>query len=365
MASTTPDTSTTETGTAAPLPDAPLPVLGHLPSRWEPPQDAEPRVTTHAGEALSPSFLYLAAPPMEIGSVRSAFSSIHIEKGIETQVMRRIGGIIGGIVLGAGIVWVIGAKIGLWFFSDVPMTPLIIGGLIGSVVGFFSSKPKYYTSYVGENGLASFQYGNRRSPIAKAEVFPFERGAVLHTEQTRRYTNGVYNGTTYKYTWKDAANKTIHTISGQHNSKEGTPPATDPYYFALAAEQAWNYYRFPQYLEKLRQGQSVVFPVQGKGAVLISPQGLQLQFGGKNEVISMEEIGNLSINKGQVTITRTGAKKGVMGIGKEGIYTFPYASLGNASLFLAFLSKVIGQEAPKVNEVSTEATASGKPGTEK
>lgn len=356
MSDTTPEIPSTETGSAGTLPDAPLPVLGHLPSRWEPPQDAEPRITTHAGEPLSPTFLYLAAPPPEIGSVRSVFSTIHIEKGIEAQVMKRIGGIIGGFILGAGVVWVIGAKVGLWFFSHIPITPLVVGGLIGSIIGFFSSKPNYLTSYVGESGLASFKYGNRRNPIAKAEIFPFDQGAVLHTEQTRTYTNGVYNGTTYKYTWKDIANKTIYSINGQHNSKEGTPPLTDPYYFALAAEQAWSRYRFGHYLEKIQRGESVAFPVQGKGAVLVSLQGLQLQFGGKNEMIGTDEIGGLGIDKGQVTITRVGAKKGVLGIGKEGIYTFPYASLGNASLFLATLSQVIGQEAPKVNEVSSEGT---------
>jgi hypothetical protein len=78
-------------------------------------------------------------------------------------------------------------------------------------------------------------------------------------------------------------------------------------------------------------------------------------FGNKTEEIPYEEIGGLTIKSGIITISKVGAKKGFLGIGKEGVYSFPYASLGNARLFLALLAGVIGQEVPEESDQSAPA----------
>ncbi len=342
-----------------PIPDAPLPVLGHLPSRWNPPADG---VTLHSGEQLPSGRIYLAGPPLEIGSVRSAHSNMEEHKGAEAQTGKRIGSAFGGFFLGGFIVWILGVKVGLWGFTEAPMWVLGISGVIGAVVGFVSAKPKYETSYIGEHGIASYKYGGRGATIGKADVFSFARGDILQVQQTRNYYNGVYTGTTYNFVWNNAAGKPEHRIMGTHKSKEGNPPTEDPYWYGIAAENAWSRFRLPALRDQLARGETVFFPVRGKGAVGVSRQGLTIQIGGKQEMVPMNAIGNLGINNGEVTITRIGAKKGFLGIGADGVYKFPYSGLGNARLFLALLAEVIGQEAPVADgDLSTDATNGEEP----
>ncbi len=57
-----------------------------------------------------------------------------------------------------------------------------------------------------------------------------------------------------------------------------------------------------------------------------------------------------------VTISRRDAKKGFLGMGADGIYTFPYAGLGNAQLFLSMLSI-----ASKMTETQEESAAHSAP----
>ena len=80
----------------------PLPVLGHLPSRWEPSSDGS--VTTHSGFPLPPNRLYLAGAPKSIGQVLSASSSMDGTKGAEAQTMKRIGSSVLGFIIGAVVV---------------------------------------------------------------------------------------------------------------------------------------------------------------------------------------------------------------------------------------------------------------------
>ncbi len=328
-----------------PITDAPLPVLGHLPSRWEPPTDDS--VTLHSGDPLPENRTYLAGPVIEIGKVLSAHSNMHGDKGAEAQTAKRIGSAIGGFFLGAIAVWAIGAKIRLWYLNDAPPIALVIGAVIGAIIGYIASKPKYETSYVGEDGIASYKYGGRDSTIGKSDVFLFSRGDVLQTQQTQNYHNGVYTGTSYSFVWNNAAGKPEHTIQGAFQHKEGNPPTEDAYWYGVAAENAWSRAKLPLLRQKLANGETVFFPVKGKGAVGVSKQGLTIQIGGKQEAVPLDAIGNLGIDKGEVTISRVGAKKGFLGIGADGVYKFPYGGLGNARLFLGLLAEVSGQAEPQ------------------
>ena len=330
-----------------PTTDAPLPVLGQLRSRWDPPADSS--VMLHVGTPLPANCTYLAGPPEEIGTIRSAQSNMQADKGAEAQTGKRLMGALGGFFAGVFLTWYIGYRIGFWDFIDASLLILGIGGVIGAIVGYIAAKPKYETSYVGEHGIAAYKYGGRESTIGKADIFLFERGDLLQTQQTRNYYNGIYTGTTYSYIWNNAAGKPEHRINGTFKHKEGRPPIDDPYWYAVAAENAWSQSRLPLLREKLANGETAFFPIKGKGAIGISRQGLSVQIGRKQETIPLDTIGNLGIHNGEVTISRAGAKKGFLGIGADGIYKFPYNGLGNARLCLILLSELIGQAEPKEN----------------
>ena len=117
----------------------------------------------------------------------------------------------------------------------MPLLALAVGAVLGTVVGYVGSKPRYHTPYIGEYGIASYEYGGRDKTIGKASVFTFDRGATLKTMTTRDHTNGAYTGTTYAYTWTNATRKMIHSLAGRFQNKEGDPPPEDAYWFAVAA----------------------------------------------------------------------------------------------------------------------------------
>ena len=60
-------------------------------------------------------------------------------------------------------------------------------------------------SYVGTEGVARFICAGHRENLERGEVFLFWDATDLRTATTRHYTNGVYQGTEYRFDWIDAA----------------------------------------------------------------------------------------------------------------------------------------------------------------
>ena len=339
--------------------DAPLPVLGHLASRWEPPTGSA--LVTHAGEPVLPGRLYLAPPPLEIGEILSAHSNMEGGKGAEAQTGKRLLSAGGGALAGILILLYISYR-GRFSF-DLTLGILFYGlaGLIGAIIGYAVAKPKYETSFVGKNGVAFYHYGGKNKPIGKAEVLNFDNAADLLVKQINHYHNGVYTGTNYVFVWNDAAGKPVHTIKGDHNNKDGMPSLDHPFWYALAAETAWTNVKLPALVARVRRGETVSFPVKGKGTVGIAPDGVVVEMGKRHEVVPFDAIGDFGIKGGEVSIKRVGAKNGFLGIGADGVYKFPYNSLANARQFLALLATIAGHaESPEERE-ATETQAQATP----
>ena len=74
--------------------------------------------------------------------------------------------------------------------------------------------------------------GSRRN--VTDEVFTFREATELRTSQTRRYTNGVYQGTDYTYTWTDVTGRKRYTVSGHAQQRGGQPRADGPVPLRLA-----------------------------------------------------------------------------------------------------------------------------------
>lgn len=318
-----------------PQTDAPLPVLGMVSSQWTPPLDGT--VTMHTGEPLPPGRVFLAPPPAEIGELFSAGSNMDAEKGADGQTGKRILSAGGGLLAGMAIVLIISLRGRISFDLTMGIIFYSLAGIVGAVVGFILARPRYETSFVGANGIASFEYAGANKPMKNVKVFTFDRAATLNTTMTRNYTNGAYTGTSYEHNWLDAAGRTAHKITGTFHNQDGNPPGDDPYWFANAAEFAWSNYQLPVMIDAVNRGEAVMFPVRGKGAVGVSLGGLLVEMGGKHEVMPHAEIGDFGIKNGEVTIARRDAKKGFLGMGADGIFKFPYAGLGNAQLFLKLL----------------------------
>ncbi len=140
------------------------------------------------------------------------------------------------------------------------------------------------------------------------------------------------------FTWTDAAGTKVFKHSGQYRSKQGTPKKDDKFWFGRSAEAAWNNRQIAGLQRELEQNGYCQFNLGGKDFVRVGPGFFE--FGMKGEVarIHAEEIKSLNLADGRFTIHHKDAKW----FSSKGKFSFPYATMANAQLFLIAMEKLAG-----------------------
>jgi len=240
----------------------------------------------------------------------------------------------GAVGLALGIVIGVAAKAG----AAMVLLALLLAGIgIGIVIlctGF-----KHTCTYVGKEGVARYTCKGSRDNVT-GRVFTFKDAAELRTQQTRHYTNNVYQGTNYTFTWSDLAGREAFKISGTHKAEQGNPPAKDPFHFAAAAEQAWTIYLLDQVQAQLQMQGNIFFGLGGKNWVKLAEEFISVHMNGTTTECHAEDIAEVRIEQGMVEVRRKDAKKGWFS--STGIFRFPYGTLANAHLFLILMDKLVG-----------------------
>lgn len=301
---------------------------------WEPPE----HVTTHTGEEIGRHDEYFVEPPEEIGEVQSVSSTLTTKKAPTPVVLRLVFGflgLLGGMAIGGGI--------GLFWKMDViwlVLLPLLLGGL-GFAIAWFSSGFEHNCTFVGDEGVAKYTCSGTRENIT-GEVFRFADATDLRTGQTRHYTNGVYQNTTYTFTWTDVGGRKRYSIDGSHKSEKGTPPDSDLFHYARAAEIAWSNYLLKDAQRQITTRGEVRFRLGGKNWVAVSEECLRLSLSGKVVECDVEEIRSVTIRDGMFAVRRTDAREGWFTT--SGVFKFKYDELANAQLFMFVLVKLAGIE---------------------
>src|SRR5262249_41983960 len=153
-------------------------------------------------------------------------------------------------------------------------------------------------TYVGRDGIARFVCKGDRDTLSTHEVFLFRDATDLRIGQTRHYTNGVYQNTSYNYTWTDVAGVKRYVISGSHRSQAGTPALKDPYYFATAGELAWTMSLLDHLQAQLTLGGAIPFQLKGGDHLRVAPGHLTLCLGGQTAELDAQDIAAMNINQG-------------------------------------------------------------------
>jgi hypothetical protein len=219
---------------------------------------------------------------------------------------------------------------------------LVIAFVIGAGVGFLMMTNFDRCTYVGKRGIAECNYS--KDSQHKTKVLLFDKAAELRTAITANYKNGIYQNTSYSFTWTDADRQIVYTLSGSYYAKDGLPDSDSTYHFALAAEQAWTNHLMETNERDFAAQKPVRFNLQGKDYLIIAPGQIELQTKGQTTTCSVAEIDRFEIKKGVVTLRRTDATSGFLGIGAQGTFTFEYKQLANAKYCLAFLDRLFGVE---------------------
>lgn len=299
---------------------------------WQPPAE----VCNHAGGPLSGKEDFFAAPPPEIGEVFSASSSLRRDAAPMAPTTRLTVAIAigaGGLVLGV----VIALSVRDSFLQL--LFPVLFSGL-GVGITLLATRFRHTCTFVGSEGIARFRCAGSREQVDGGDVFCFRDASELRSAQTRHYTNGVYQNTTYSYTWSDVTGRKRYQLSGSFRSEQGNPSAKSPFHFAFAAERAWTLYLYGQVQAQLKTSGTIYFGLGGRNWVRLGEEYISLHFNGETTECRADDIAQVRIEQGMVQVRRKDAREGWFS--SQGVFKFPYGNLGNAQLFQILMEKLVG-----------------------
>jgi hypothetical protein len=300
----------------------------------------EPRLEdlpNHNEERLPGDVDFFATPPRDIGPLTSAYSTLRqcIEPtpaGTRTAWMLGAGG--GGLLLGVILV----ALTQVMFLIVVALFLAVLGGALA----WHFTRFRHRCTFVGRDGVARYRCQGHRDNVTE-DVFLFRDATELRIGQTRHYVNGAYTGTNYAFNWTDVNRYKVFSLTGTFHSEVGTPVAKDPFYFATAAEVAWSVYLLDNVQAQLSSGGSIKFGLKGGDSIRVGPGFLLLEMGGDRIKLEGDDIANVRIDQGVVSIREPGAKEGWFS--STGVHKFNYNELANAQFFLFLMDRLVGVRA--------------------
>jgi hypothetical protein len=211
---------------------------------------------------------------------------------------------------------------------------------LGALIGWVATGFNHHLTYVGKEGIARFVMSGTRENVKRTELFLFKDAAELRTGQTRRFVNGVYQGTDYNFKWTSDRGDKICTLSGTYHSKEGTPKTDSPYHYACSAEVAWSMHFIRRANAEIDRAGSIKFAVGSGDWIGVGKGFLDLTFKGQTARCDAKDVANISIANGVFSIKRKDAKVGWFS--STGVFSFAYVSMANARVFLMALDQLVG-----------------------
>lgn len=316
-------------------------------SVWSPP----PGMSDHSGRPLPGNICFFSSPPPEIGDIRSAFSEMPSDfQDADTSKKLRTGFLYG---LYCAILMLLLDRFLTHWGPQVLTFAVPIMFVLGGIAGIIQASGNFECQYVGEQGVSMVKYEKSPKALQPDQTrLLFADAMELRTTITQHYTNGIYQNTSFDFTWNNGAGEKLYSLHGTFTHKQGNPPPEDNYHFALAAEAAWTDYLRQQTQEDRQFGNPIRFNLTNNNYLLVSPKQLELVFKGQKTICSASEIDAIEVKKGVVSVRQKDARPGILGIGSSGIFKFDYADLANAKFCLMLMNEWYRVEE---NEESNEA----------
>lgn len=292
-------------------------------------RETAPTFPHHSGGTLSAKRVFFAPPPPEIGPVQSGFSS---QMAGQIDLMGWVTAIFGASFFGIGMV---GLCIGyLLNRLDVPWIYPMAVGVVLTLIFLWAMLPHPTCTYVGKNGLARITRIRGKDTV---EMFLFSRDSSLTVERTRMHHNGIYTGTHSSHIFLNTATQQKFSIGCDFYEMKGKIPENSLFHFGDRGEIALTEYLLPLAIKRLEQGESERFSFSSAMNIELGPRSLIIQQREKRSEIRYEDIERVSVDNGTITLMEKGGKRGFLGLGKEGVFSFSYSLLPNARLFFLLL----------------------------
>jgi hypothetical protein len=304
-----------------------------LPDRavWQPPSG----VCAHDGSPLPLDLDFFAAPPREIGKVRTAYSTLKRGAPAGTLVLK-------GTIIGACLFFSFCGAMMMNKSDSVTLGVVLItslGGIIGVAIALLGTK-SHQCQFVGEDGVAYFDWtSSGAAPSSLKTMLEFKDATTLRTFLMETIQNGVSQGTQYTFTWEREDPLPSFKYNGMFRNLR-TLAASDHYQFALEAERAWTDFKMPIIQDEFREQGSVTFPLRPRGFIRLSREEIEIDDKRGEKAFRMAKIDSIKVKHGNLVIRRVGSKPGLFTSGK-GVYTIPYDSLADGQLFLIVVNTLV------------------------
>jgi hypothetical protein len=307
-----------------------------LEGSWRP----APGTTDHRGRPLTADHDFFVAPPSEIRTVLSAYTSLRKgagPRGLVVGVLAAAG--LGGA--GFGALWVL-----MRLLEPKDLSAAVAGGVfgafLGGLIGWGLARFKHVCSYVGQEGIARFVCSGRRGRVTEAEVLLFSRAAEVRTILNRRYQNGVYRGTEFSFDWTDDNGTVCFQITGKfyYNYRGENPWLHAPYQWGLAAESAWTRYQFDRVRDEIVRNGFARFNLTRGDFLRVGPGVLELALASRNIRCEIANVEKLALSEGVYTLMLRGGREGFFS--SPGVFKFSRDSVANAQLFELVLESIGG-----------------------
>ena len=302
-------------------------------SKWQPIEGA----TTHSGQPIPSDMDFFEAPHPSIGTVISAESTLKTSDR-PMPSSRRIQFISFGAAAAGVLLYALFSVIEVELTAGPLLALLLVAAIAGTIIYVFT-RFRHRCSYVGECGIVEYKLHGPRSGKPKSEMYLFSENADLFTASTRTYTNGIYTGTSYQYRWADN-NRHAFKMVGRYHSQKGWPKEGDRWHFANAAEGAWSGFRVKSLTADLERAGYVEFPLKGNPKAVRIGSGF-MEFLLRDEStqrVEVKDMKKISLGQGLFQFAHQDSR---WWSGK-GKFSFSYAGLPNAKLFLYCLKQLTG-----------------------
>ena len=301
-------------------------------------------VVAHSGAILNPNMQFPVLPPPEIGEVRTAQSTVGVKRdfSIPVRILISVGVMLLVAVVIVGILQV------TWENRQANDLPKMIGcglvfGLVVGIIAFFVTGARHRVTFVGDLGVVRHKFKQVDAGPTKTQLLLFSQTNDLRTSQVSNYQNGIYTGTTYQYIWYDDAGTKLFQDSGTYRgNRDGLPKKdSDPFFFALSAERAYNGFATDRLVNEFEANGVVEFYIgnhKRRDSVRVGDGFLEFNFKGKVDRVEADDIKKLSVDQGTFYIDTKDAKF----FGFKGKFRFDYSQMSNAQLFLHALEQLAG-----------------------
>jgi hypothetical protein len=287
-------------------------------------------IPSHANQLLEHDRVFCNAPS-EIGRLLTGFSTLRPGKipwlgWLNALFIACVFG-----AMGCGFAYMI-----VYFDGPTWLYPLFF--LTCAAGTFYVFAPAARITYVGEQGIFIWQ---RKLGKESEQTILFQDDIKLLVRQTQSFDHGIYTGTEYGFAFLTPDLKDKLIIDGRYFSLKDNVSPDKEFYFGKSAEQAFTAALLPRLLQQIKEGKSRAFPIENGPTLTLTAQSIVIEHKGKSETIPLPDIDRVTVQKGTIGIIRKGAKSGILGIGREGIHGFEYASFPNAQLFFQALTHLL------------------------